>query len=218
MELNSALHLGSSHLLGEILRQNQLLEFFPTWLEFVRNYTQINGHFGHEEPVIHGLIYSENREDRELGLETIIRVRRLQEAKMREEDEAKMREGEVITLKKPKEQKGADKTVRAYKPRPLNWNAQTIGELIDLTKAETEPPLTQGCSMAEVLGFLEEPFKYPPYKCNSQFVKRAVKTTSKIVANYPGHDEQDGAILNTESSRAKMPTSSKKPKLSQLVN
>ena len=57
-----------------------------------------------------------------------------------------------------------------------------------------------------------------PYKCNSQFVERAVKTTSKIVANYPGHDEQDGAILNTESSRAKMPTSSKKPKLSQLVN
>ena len=47
-------------------------------------------------------------------METIIRVRRLQEAKMREDDEAKMREGEVITLKKPKKQKGADKTVRAY--------------------------------------------------------------------------------------------------------
>ena len=85
---NSTLQLGSSHLLGEILHQNQLLEFFPTWSELVRNYTQINGHFGHEEPVIHRLICSKNREDRELGVETIIRVRRLQEAKMREEDEA----------------------------------------------------------------------------------------------------------------------------------
>ena len=116
---DSRLESGSLHLLHEVMRQRA--HFDGNVLATVQRYTQINGFFAHEEPILLHLVCSDNPEDMEVGVRHILRIRR-----------GKM---EVQPAPKKRRSKKVEKKVRKYKPRDINWNATSVDTLIDLSVA-----------------------------------------------------------------------------------
>ena len=140
------------------------------------------------------LLCSDDRSERETGVEVVSRIRARS----------------AQTQENPSRRKKPKKSVRPYLPRELNWNAQCVADLVDLSAACTEPPLTLSLSDEDVQGFVDSPFKPLKYKSNSQFVERQVKDTSAAVSKVTGEDRQDGLTLNKCASRKKVPSIRKK--------
>ena len=131
-------------------------------------------------------------EEREVGVRHILRIRR----------EA----GENVPApRKRKRKEKVQKKIRKYRPRPINWNASTVGELVDLSAAETEPPLTLKLSDAEIEQLVYKPLEIPAYECVSQFVERAVKGTTEASSRTTGADRQDAVTMNKAAAREKVP-------------
>ena len=177
------LEIGSLHLLHEVQRQSDCLT--GDMLELVRRYTQINGFYAHEEHVLLYLISSDKPEDREVVVRLILRK-------------------ENKAIQESQSNKKSRKKVRSYRPRSINWYAETVDHLIDLHKAETEPPLTVNLTDIEVNCLLDCPFIVPDYECISQYVERGVKATTEAAACVTGQDRQDGLTINKEVSRKKI--------------
>ena len=159
----------------------------------VRKYTQHNGYGAHEEQVLVNLISSMDKSDRELGVSVIMRIRR----------------GEVPDTTTGKKKKKEDE-VRVYKPRKINFQATTVQDLIDLSLAETQPPLLLSKTDEEIRSFINHPYEPPKYECISQFVERAVKLTSESVPYVSGVNRQDGVTINTQKSRQLIKSNRKK--------
>lgn len=184
----SQLQLGSLHLLHEV--QRQTANFSGQALEIVRNYTQINGFYAHEEHTMLYLVCSDKMEEREGGVRHILRVRREQ--------------AEAENPKKKRRSKKVPKKVRKYKPQSINWQASSVESLVDLSIAKTEPPLTKNLTNMQVEMLVQEPLKIPDFECISQFVERGVKATTEAASCTTGVDRQDALTLNKASARKKV--------------
>ena len=97
------------------------------------------------------------------------------------------------------------KTVWKYQPRQINWNANSVATLIDLTEAKSEPPLTLKLTNKEVEKLIERPLEIPHYECISQYVERGVKATTEAVSSTAGKDRQDPLTMNKTAARKKIP-------------
>ena len=180
-----------------ILRQNICLADYPELLQVVRLYDQENGHSAHEEGTVLYLVCSGRREDREVGVNVIRRVRAAEKPEY---------------VRHPITGKRLKKSIRAYAPRKINFEAQSVSELINLDEAMTEPPLTMKLSDDEVTALLDAPLELPHYTCNTQYVERGVKQTSEAVSRVSGRDRQDGLSLNKAKSRKDYKTPGQKSK------
>ena len=98
-------------------------------MDIVRNYTQINGYFAHEEQVLLYLVCSDRLEDREVGVRYILKIRR-----------EIAEEADNPTKKRKRRSKKPVKSIRKYSPRQINWQASSVEKLVDLNEAKTEPP------------------------------------------------------------------------------
>ena len=186
---DSKLESGPLHLLNEVIRQRT--HFDGEALEIVQRYTQINGFFAHGEQTLLHLVCSTMLEEREVGVRHILRIRR---EKLSETAPGKKKRRSKIV-----------KTVRKYKPQEINWRADSVENLVDLTNAESEPPLTMNISDREVEGLVVKPLEIREYECISQFVERAVKSTTEAAAVVTGGDRQDALTLNKNVARKKTP-------------
>ena len=189
LKWDSKLVSGPLHLLNEIIRQRT--HFDGEALRIVQRYTQINGFFAHEEQTLLHLVCSNLIEDREVGVRHILRIRR---DKLTEAAQGKKRRRSKVV-----------KTVRRYNPREINWRADTVEQLVDLSKAESEPPFTMNLSDTKVERLVEKPLEILGYECISQFVERAVKATTEAAAVVTGVDRQDALTLNKNVARKKIP-------------
>ena len=134
------------------------------------------------------LICSSEAEERLQGVSTILKIRR-----------------------RPVNYSKSKKQVRRFKPKQINWKASTVAELIDLKKAECEPPLTIRMSDEDIISIVDNPYEPPPFQCISQFVERAVKDTSESVGLVTGSKRQDGVTLNKHLSRKRIKSLKTKP-------
>ena len=170
---------GSKHLFDEIQRQNNFCD--SNTLSIVRNYTQINGFFAHEENVLLYMLASSDMELREQAIGHIIRIRNIPPKKIR---------------------KNARKKVRKFVVPKIKFDAKSVDKLIDLSSATNEPPLTMSLSLEELNEMLSVPFSVE-FESNSQPVERAVKGTTESVKQIAGVDRQDGYTLNKCSARSR---------------
>jgi hypothetical protein len=189
---DSRLQSGPLHLFHEV--QRQTLHFSGEELDIVRNYTQINGYFAHEEQVLLYLVCSDRLEDREVGVRYILKIRR-----------EIAEEADNPTKKRKRRSKKPVKSIRKYSPRQINWQASSVEKLVDLNEAKTEPPLTMNLTTKEVEMLVKEPLQIPKYECISQFVERSVKATTEAAAVTTGGERQDAVTINKNVARSKIP-------------
>ena len=81
---------------------------------------------------------------------------------------------------------------------PVNWDADTWPELIDLTDAGTmEPPTTQHFSDVEIQNFINNSTKpdIPDLPCHSQSVERSVKLVTEASHSVYGFEARHRSIL-----------------------
>ena len=114
------------------------------------------------------LLGSEDIEERKLAVEKIIEIRG--------DDEY------------------GDKSVREFHVPQLNFEADSMFNLIDLSGQLLEPVLTCHVQTLQLEQYIDEPFPQPEADCHTQCCERAVKETT-IAA---GFERRDGVI------RAKM--------------
>ena len=191
LKRDSRLQSGPLHLLHEVERQTKHLS--GEALDTVRKYTQINGFFAHEEQTLLHLVCSEKLEEREVGVRHILRVRREQ------------REAQTVVPQKKRRSKKVTKKIRKYNPQQINWKASSVETLVDLSIAETEPPLTMSLADEEVEMIIQEPLRISQYECISQFVERGVKDTTTAASSTTGIDRQDALTINMQTARKKVP-------------
>ena len=98
-------------------------------LALVQASIQENGFFAHPENVVLSLLSSEKAEERNLGVDTVIRLR--EDAKSQKKIRGK-------------------KKIRAFKVPQINFSAESISSLTDLNDMSSEPPLVSGLSSVEL--------------------------------------------------------------------
>ena len=174
--------------MNEVQRQEVVLAPHPKYRKKVREITQWNGFYAHDEGVLLGLVCSDDIEERRLGVSIILKIREA---------------GDQEQAKKSKY------GVRLYQAREIQCTATKLSELINLDEAEFEPPLLMQKSAAEIQSYIDKPYDPPPYQCISQFTERAVQATSQAVSRVSGELRQDGYTLNKMASRAEAPTINK---------
>ena len=187
---NSKLELGSLHLFHEVHRQTKNFSGQP--LETVRRYTQWNGFFAHEEATLLYLACSSDPEEREVAVRFILKIRR-ERAATPTAGEKKRKRKSMKVLKK----------VRKFSPRPINWDASSVEELVSLDNAKFEPPLTMSLSDLQIQNILRTPLEINAYECISQFVEKGVKATTEAASHTTGADRQDALSINKSIARAK---------------
>ena len=79
----------------------------------------------------------------------------------------------------------------------INFQANSIHQLIDITKGDvTEPPLTMELTEYELTNAISQPIEFPPYPCHNQAVEHYVQEVSKASLNRSGHQRRQQYILN----------------------
>ena len=142
---------GPRHLLSIITR----IQTYCTEeeMELLRPHIQFNGYFGQHEVVLASLLGSSNKEERKVGLDIIIKLRK-------------------------KEKRSKRKTVRKVRIPQLNLLATKLTEMVDLEKAVSSPPTLFKFSDKELEQFLEKPYT-EELPCTTTAVERGVKLTTE---------------------------------------
>ena len=123
---------GPSLLVEEIIAART--HCMPEELIIVQKCIQTNGFYGHPENVLFSLLHSSQDSNRKIAMDDIRRIRNL----------------EVKTRR-------TKKKIRKFDVPNLNFDCQSVLDLTDLTKAQTEPPVTIGISNDELEKALETP-------------------------------------------------------------
>lgn len=101
---------------------------------------------------------------------------------------------------------------------PVNWDANTWPELIDLPDAGTmEPPTTKHFSDEEIQTFINKNIKpdIPNLPCHSQSVERSVKLVTEASHSVYGFEVRHRSILTKQLSRNMRPAFMSKGHYSQ---
>ena len=90
------------------------------------------------------------------------------------------------------------KTIRSFKTPLVNWDAETLEELIDWGKEPlTEPPITIGTPIAvlEQQALFGEGLEFPVVPCHAQAVERMVKLVTKASDKVKSYKRRHQEIL-----------------------
>ena len=97
--------------------------------------------------------------------------------------------------------------------QPLNFEAESWGQLISLSSAESEPPITKRLSEEQVNAMVKNPRAcgaLPKFPIHTQSVERAVKNVSEAAPMSWSVEKRHKSICATEDARAKRPFNNSK--------
>ena len=174
----------SYHLLSEIkaiskyctTEEREILEPIISW----------NGFYAHPENILLSLLASTSRQDRILGITTILEIRRKQNVDQKRKRRVTKNSG-----------------IRLFRVPYINFKSESISQLTDLTLAETEPPLTLGMSEGELKSITDIPMDLGGYPCHTTSCERAVQITSAASLITSDRDMQDGHSFNKIEARSR---------------
>ncbi len=95
----------------------------------------------------------------------------------------------------------------------VNFAAEHWSQLITLTSADCEPPLTARLSVEEVQAMVEHPGEPPKFPIHTQSVERAVKNTTEASKLFWSFERRHESIVAKSVARAKRPKSDSKQDL-----
>ena len=98
----------------------------------------------------------------------------------------------------------------------VNDSVVTYHELIDLSRAALEPPMTSALSLEQLEELLEQSLRTGLH-CHTQATERAVKTTTEAASQVSGARRQDGRALNKLAWRRRNPGQLVKKKYRRLA-
>ena len=144
----------------------------PTETAVLQNAININGQFVHHENVILNLLHSQDETERRLGVQTILRIRD----------------------QHPSSSVGK---LRRFLPDDHRVNMRALSlsnlNLVPLSAAVHEPPVTERLSRDEVISFLDSPLD-SLYPITSVSVERAVKDTTAVSMMATSEAQRNGIL------------------------
>ena len=94
----------------------------------------------------------------------------------------------------------ARKKIRPFKIPVINFEAKTVSQLSDLTKAESEPLFTRKLTSEELLLLQDTPFTVD-LPCTTTAVERAVQITTAAASVSSNPEERDGFTMAKIAAR-----------------
>ena len=112
-----------------------------------------------------------------------------------------------------------DKSVRDFHVPLLNFKANSLFNLIDMSDIANihEPVQTCQISTNELDQFLQCPFPSPDVECHTQSCERAVKETTIAASKVFGFERRDGYIRAKMKSRKLVPSVKSKKSLAGMI-
>ena len=151
----------------------------PSVQEIVAPYVRSGAWFAHSEAIILSLISSQDKKEREFGVQMIIKRRGNSEF--------------------------GDNAVRARRTPDINLQASSLTTLISWETDIHEPVFTVKLSKAEVQSLVESPFCPPYFPCHTQSTERAVRQVTEAADSVVGFQARHGFVLARQASRAALP-------------
>ena len=90
--------------------------------------------------------------------------------------------------------------IRPFKVPLLNFEAQSICELSDLSDAKTEPPLTMKYSFEQLCEIISTPLSLMSLPCHTTACERGVQITTAAAVVSANTELQDGCSFNKFSA------------------
>ena len=175
-----------------IVTSLRILKTLPTQVrKVISPHIQSGAWHAHSENVLLSLLVSHDRIEREFAVDKILKVRG--------------------------EEEYGDDSVRARVTPKLNFNAQTLTELIFWDDIR-EPVLTTGLSTSEIEALRVTPLSVPPFSCHTQSTERCVKLTTEAAASVTGQKARDQYIKARINHRKKLPQLKTKSDLLKTFN
>ena len=177
--------MGPHHLLSEIKavvshcnqEEREVLEPIMAW----------NGFYAHPENVQISLLCSPEFSDRLLGINTILSVRKNK------------------CFEWPVQRKlskfGFKKGVRPFKVPDINFEANHISELSDLSLCSTEAPLTMDLTENELRSIAFQPLDLKGLPCHTTACERGVQITTSSATVVSDPEMRDGCSYNKIAAR-----------------
>ena len=148
--------------------------------------------YSHSEAVLQTLISSDVKEEREFGVEMII----------------KLREGSDT----------GDLSIRSrVHGETFNPEAKKLTELCSWKTNVFEPVLTCPLTLKDIMGFVEKPMVVPYRPVHGQSMERAVKEVTRACESVYGEQARDGFIRAGVANRQLMPKVNTKKHLVRMV-
>ena len=184
IKMKNILPEGPKHFLALVIR----VEKYSTEeeKEHLRPILQFNGYQAHPECVLVAMVASGDREEREKGVEQILRMRKLKKQKPR-----------------------GRKKIRKFKVPQLNFEATKLEYLTPLADNKLEPPLTMGLSDAEIEILKDTPF-ISSLPCSTTEVERAVQTMTNSAQKSSDTVQRDGYSFSLIAARKRNKVTNKK--------
>jgi hypothetical protein len=104
----------------------------------------------------------------------------------------------------------APSPIGSQRIQKINFDAQHWSNLITLSSAESEPPITMSLSTEQVEAMVETRGDPPQFPIHTQSVERAVKNTSEAASSSWSWETRHETIVSKEYARAKRPKSDSK--------
>ena len=148
----------------------------------------------HSENLLLSLLASEDKEERDLAVDVIV----------------KLRQGKNT----------GDKSVRQFRVPELNWKAEKVTELIswsDPSQLVFEPVLSCDLSLSELEELRDTPLNVDEYHCHGQAMERGVKEVTAASSKVYGFERRDGYIRARLQSRNLVPKPKSKTAMAGMV-
>lgn len=178
---------GPRHILKEVSLFRRLSPEVQKILEETLRRSAWNSH---SEAVLQTMVCSDDKEEREFAVATILKIRG--------------------------RNKLGNRKQRSMKLPTLNMAATQLKDLIDW-KGAREPVLTCSLTKDEVKGFKEKPMEVPYYCLHTQGIERAVKEVTSASEIVYGFERRDGFIRGRTENRSLMPSLTSKKALMNLL-
>ena len=163
----------------------------PEIQEVVKVNMKRNSFYFHSELLLLSLLTSQELEEREFAVKTILDIRK----KAGNEDEGD------DTFK-----------IRKY-PREINFDAEKLQDIIPLKLYTSEPSFTCRMKKIELLKVITEGLSVPPWPCHTRSVEQAVQKVHKAIQVTTSKEATDGLILNQQLGCALVPKNETKQDL-----
>ena len=111
-----------------------------------------------------------------------------------------------------------DKSVRKFKPPPLNFSANSISELIDWESTTIfESILTCDLKADDIRNIIMNRLELPAFPVHTQSVERAIRDLTEVCGKICGHAERDNYLRACVASRNIFPKAETKKDFASLV-
>ena len=123
------------------------------------------------------------------------------------DDREEVRRQAVLWIKRAREEFSAEDHPRQFVKPEVNFGAKDYTEMIKWEEVPcTEPPLTMGMPMEEVMAAIGEPLRFPNYPNHTQRVEAMVRVVTEVATKRAGYSARQKMILELLESRKICPS------------